>query len=257
MSRVHSLLRYSVLLRAATALAFALGAAPVWADLWAYVDAQGQSHVADHQVDARYQLFFKGATTLDVRNAEAAARARALDALAGTPLYQRMHSAAARTYDALIEKNARENGLDPALVKAVVAVESGFDPQAVSDKGAIGLMQVLPETGERYGVSADARRSVSDKLREPAINVRTGARYLRDLIARFPDAPALALAAYNAGEGRVETHGHRVPPFRETQQYVRLVQHVYALYRPGAASAVVRIVDPRKGAAHEPPSSSP
>ena len=245
------------MLRGAAALALAVGAAPAFADLWAYVDAQGTSHVADHQVDGRYKLFFKGATTLDVRNAEAAARTRALDALAVTPLYRRMQSAAARAYDALIEKNARENGLDPALVKAVVAVESGFDPQAVSDKGAIGLMQVLPETGERYGVAADARRSVSDKLRDPATNVRTGARYLRDLIARFPDAPALALAAYNAGEGMVETHGNRVPPFRETQQYVRLVQHVYALYRPAAPSTPVRLVDPRRGAAHEPSSSSP
>ena len=253
---MQSFSRYGIPFRAATALAFALGAAPVWADLWAYVDAQGTSHVADHQVDGRYKLFFKGATTLDVRNAEAAARTRALDALAGTPLYQRMRSAASRAYDALIEENARENGLDPALVKAVVAVESGFDPQAVSDKGAIGLMQVLPETGERYGVSADARRSVSDKLRDPATNVRTGARYLRDLIARFPDAPALALAAYNAGEGMVETHGNRVPPFRETQQYVRLVQHVYALYRPHAPSTPVRVVDPRKRVTHEPPMGS-
>jgi soluble lytic murein transglycosylase-like protein len=245
------------LLRAATALTFALCAAPASADLWAYVDAQGKSHVADHQVDARYKLFFKGATTLDVRNAEALARARATDALAGTVLYQRMHSAAARAYDALIETNARANGLDPALVKAVVAVESGFDPRAVSDRGAIGLMQVLPATGERYGVTGDARRSVADKLRDPAINVRTGARYLRDLLARFPDAPALALAAYNAGEGSVELHGNSVPPFRETQQYVRLVQHVYALYRPGATSTLVRIVDPRKAVARAESSNSP
>jgi soluble lytic murein transglycosylase-like protein len=254
---VRSFLRCGLLLRAAIALAFALCAAPASADLWAYVDVQGKSHVADRQVDARYKLFFKGATTLDVRNAEAATRARALDALAGTVVYQRMHSAAARAYDALIERNARVNGLDPALVKAVVAVESGFDPHAVSDKGAIGLMQVLPETGERYGVAADARRSVSDKLRDPAINVRTGARYLRDLLARFADAPALALAAYNAGEGTVELHGNNVPPFRETRQYVRLVQHVYALYRPGATSTPVRIVDPRKAVAREESSNSP
>ncbi|MGE5170935.1 MAG: lytic transglycosylase domain-containing protein [Rudaea sp.] len=252
-------LRYGFLSRAAAALAFVLGAAPASADLWAYVDPQGRSHVADHRVDARYTLFFKGATTLDVRNAEAAARARAIDELAGTPLYGRAVSAAAHAYDALIERHARANGLDPELVRAVIAVESGFDPGAISDKGAIGLMQVLPETGARYGVAADARRSVADKLRDPAINVRIGARYLRDLLARFPESLTLALAAYNAGEGTVATHRNNVPPFPETRDYVRRVQQVYALYRPAQSTPAtpVRIIDPRKTSARERAQASP
>jgi ABC-type amino acid transport substrate-binding protein len=132
------------------ALSALLHAAAASADLWAYVDAQGHSHVADHRVDARYRLFYKGRTTLDAPSATVAARARAIDALAGTPLYRRATDPArAQRFDALIASNARITGLDAALVKALIAVESGFDPRAVSDKGAIGLMQVLPDTGKR------------------------------------------------------------------------------------------------------------
>ena len=150
----------------------------------------------------------------------------------------------------LVARNARDYGLDPALVKAVIAAESGFDPAAVSDRGAVGLMQVLPDTGERYGVAGDAKRSVADKLKEPAINVRVGARYLRDLIARFEGDVKLALAAYNAGEGVVERYGG-IPPYPETQAFVRLVGLLHAAWQPPAppvhapsASGRVTIVKP-------------
>jgi soluble lytic murein transglycosylase-like protein len=113
----------------------------------------------------------------------------------------------------------------------VIAAESGYDPGAVSDKGAVGLMQVMPDTGERYGVTGDAKRSVADKLAEPAINVRVGARYLKDLIARFAGDVTLALAAYNAGEGIVDRYGG-VPPYPETQAYVRLVGLLHAAWQP-------------------------
>lgn len=224
-----------------------LQAAEVHADLWAYVDEQGRSHVASRQVDARYKLFFKGPTTLDAPSAGEDERRRAMTALAGTRLYQRATDPAiARRYDPQIATAARTNGLDPALVKAVVAVESAFDPRALSGKGAIGLMQVLPETGERYGLAGDARRTIAQKLAEPATNLRIGTRYLRDLLARFANDLPLALAAYNAGEGTVETHDNSVPPFAETRDYVRLVQQLYALYRPAPADAAtpVRIIKP-------------
>jgi soluble lytic murein transglycosylase-like protein len=217
----------------------------VRADLWAYVDADGRSHLANHQVDPRYKLFFKGRTTLDVPNGPAAERAQARDALTGTMLYRRAtDERLTRRYATLIETHARSNGLDPALVKAVVAVESAFDPLALSIKGAIGLMQVLPDTGERYGLAADARQSIAQKLRDPATNVRIGTRYLRDLLARFENDLPLALAAYNAGEGSVASHANHVPPFAETRMFVRLVQQVYALYRPlpEARAEPVRLV---------------
>jgi soluble lytic murein transglycosylase-like protein len=215
------------------ALAAALCANAVRADLWAYVDGEGRSHLANHQVDSRYKLFFRGETTLDVPNGPAAERAQAIDALSGTRLYRRAtDDSVARRYDALIRTHAQTNGLDPALVKAVIAVESAFDPRALSAKGAIGLMQVLPATGERYGIGGDARTSTAQRLLDPATNIRVGTRYLRDLLARFADDLTLALAAYNAGEGTVATHDNNVPPFAETRDYVRLVQQVYALYRP-------------------------
>lgn len=235
--------------RALIALAIAAYAESAFADLWAYVDAQGRSHVANRQLDARYSLFYKGRTTLDVPAASTQARAPANGALAGTRLYERnTDPARVQRFAALIETNARSTGLEPALVQAVVTVESAFDPHAVSGKGAIGLMQVLPETAERYGVHDDAHRSAAQKLLDPATNLRIGTRYLSDLLARFDNDLSLALAAYNAGEGAVATHDNAVPPFDETRDYVRRVTQFYALYGPPmpATPAQVRIVEQRK-----------
>ena len=222
-----------------------LASASARAELWAYVDEQGRSHVADHQVDPRYKLFFKGATTLDVPRGPAEERSRAIAALSGTRLYERAtDERLLRRFARLIETCASVNGLDPALVRAIIAVESAFDPLALSAKGAIGLMQVIPETGARYGLTADPHKSVAEKLRDPATNVRIGTRYLRDLLARFENDLALALAAYNAGEGAVSVQENRVPPFAETRDYVRTVQQVYALYRspPPVHEGPVRLV---------------
>jgi soluble lytic murein transglycosylase-like protein len=131
-------------------------------------------------------------------------------------------------------------------VKAVIAVESSFDPEAESAKGAIGLMQIIPATGERYGVAGDGKRSVEQKLRDPAINLSVGTRYLRDLLVLFADDLELALAAYNAGEGSVKRFDSQVPPFVETREYVRLVQQFLLFYRPvlQAPAKQVRIVIP-------------
>jgi soluble lytic murein transglycosylase-like protein len=225
------------LLVALAALLTALASHVARADLWAYVDDQGRSHLADHQVDSRYTLFFKGPTTLDVPQAPSDERARAVAALSGTRLYARAtDEKLVDRFARIIESYARANELDPGLVKAVIAVESAFNPLALSGKGAVGLMQVIPETGARYGLTADARKSIADKLRDPATNVRIGTRYLRDLLARFQNDLALALAAYNAGEGSVSDHDNSVPPFAETRDYVRIVQQVYALYRSPPAA---------------------
>jgi len=217
--------------RAVAVIALVLASGAARADLWAYVDETGQSHFAAEQVDSRYRLFFRGRSSLDpvpVPPPEPSAA----DALREHPVWKRVdgHPNVAR-FEPLVARNAREYGLDPALVKAVIAAESGYDPSVVSDKGAVGLMQVLPDTGERYGVSGDAKRSVADKLMEPAINVCIGARYLRDLIARFAGDVRLALAAYNAGEGIVERYGG-VPPYPETQAFVRLVGLLHAAWQP-------------------------
>lgn len=208
--------------RAALALAALACAANACADLWGYVDESGQAHFATEQRDPRYRLFFKGRSSLDPVPApppEPSPR----DRVAGEPLWQRVHDHPnVARFEALVARSARANGLDAALVKAVIAVESGYDPAVVSAKGAVGLMQVLPDTGERYGVTGDATRTVADKLGEPAINLRVGTRYLKELLARYAGDLERALAAYNAGEGIVDRYGG-IPPYPETREFVRLV----------------------------------
>lgn len=129
----------------------------------------------------------------------------------------------ASDYDSIVEAVAKAFGHDANLLRAIVHVESRFNPNAVSPKGAIGLMQVMPATAERMGL-ADAQRT----LFEPEANLRTGARYLRTLLNMFEGQPELAIAAYNAGEGAVMKYGREIPPYPETQAYV---QNVMAVYR--------------------------
>lgn len=117
-----------------------------------------------------------------------------------------------------IDSTARRHGVDPLLVRAVIRAESNFDARAVSPKGAAGLMQLMPETAQRYGV---------DNRFDPAQNVDGGVRYLRDLMAMFDGNLSLALAAYNAGEGAVIKYGRRIPPYPESQQYVVRVRSFY------------------------------
>ena len=131
-----------------------------------------------------------------------------------------------------IREASSRHGIDYELLQALIATESGFDAAAMSPKGAIGLMQVIPATAERFGVSGDARTPVQKKLVDPRVNIRTGARYLRYLIDLFPGQIELALAAYNAGEGAVQRAGNRIPNYRETQNYVRTVMQLYTMLKP-------------------------
>ncbi|QET03831.1 lytic transglycosylase domain-containing protein [Cupriavidus pauculus] len=126
-----------------------------------------------------------------------------------------------RTVLPFVTQAASDNRLDPALLLAVIHAESGFNPAALSPKGAVGLMQLMPATAGRYG---------EPDPRDPARNVRAGAAHLRYLIGRYGDLP-LALAAYNAGEGAVERHGLQIPPYAETQQYVPRVMALYRGYQ--------------------------
>lgn len=115
---------------------------------------------------------------------------------------------------------AAATGLEPALIRAVIATESAFDPSAVSPKGAQGLMQLMPATARELGV---------DDVWDPMQNIRGGARHLARLVQRYGELP-LALAAYNAGEGAVDRHGG-IPPYRETQDYVIRVLDRFHRYR--------------------------
>ena len=124
--------------------------------------------------------------------------------------------------DRIIQESAQRHRVDPALVKAVISTESGWNPNAVSRKGAEGLMQLIPETAERFGVG---------NALDPAQNVEGGTTYLKWLLDRYNGDLRKTLAAYNAGEGAVDSYGG-VPRYRETQQYVQKVTHAY--FQPGS-----------------------
>jgi soluble lytic murein transglycosylase-like protein len=163
-----------------------------------------------YRTDPAYRL------SLPLEEARHPARAPAEAAIAGTiaaPL-----PPPDRPFSREIDAAARAADLDPALVHAVIAVESAYRPEATSPKGAVGLMQLLPETASRYGVTRLTR--VED-------NLRAGTRHLRDLKKTFGPRLDLVLAAYNAGEGAVRRHGNAVPPYRETRAYVPAVLERY------------------------------
>ncbi|MGX2039193.1 lytic transglycosylase domain-containing protein [Methylocaldum sp. MU1018] len=123
-----------------------------------------------------------------------------------------------RQFASLIDAAASKYSLDPALLHAVIRAESSYNPGAVSRKGAVGLMQLMPETAARYGVR--------DRY-DPGENIEGGAKYLSELIDMFRSDVRLAVAAYNAGENNVIKYGNKVPPFQETQEYVARVLNYY------------------------------
>ncbi|MDP3137700.1 MAG: lytic transglycosylase domain-containing protein, partial [Burkholderiaceae bacterium] len=139
-----------------------------------------------------------------------------------------------------LREAAELHQIDFELLQALIVTESGFDAQAVSPKGAIGLMQLMPATAQRYGVSADRKTSLARKLTDARTNIAAGTRYLRYLMDLFPGRLDLALAAYNAGEGAVQRAGQRIPDYRETQNYVRTVTQLYAMLKPPAAVVAQR-----------------
>ena len=161
------------------------------ADIFKYVDEHGVVHLADRCLHTGYELLHKSKSRRTGANTSACSHNR-------------------KKYTPLINSLARKYRLDSDLVHAVVTMESAYDPRALSKKGAVGLMQLMPGTARRYGVS---------DRENPEQNVTGGVRYLRDLLLQFRSV-SLALAAYNAGEGAVQRHGNKIPPYPETQRYV-------------------------------------
>ncbi|MGV8805977.1 MAG: lytic transglycosylase domain-containing protein [Polaromonas sp.] len=225
----------------ALALLAAFQAAPARADIWRFVDAQGVTHFSDRPIDKRSRLHLRSSPQL----ASPAASALAPQ---GSPVMASPSYAAAprrmtnldksQGYQAvkhLLREASDTHGVDYALLQAVIATESGFNPRAMSPKGAVGLMQLIPPTAERYGVRADKDSPIQQKLTDPRTNIGAGSRYLRDLIKMFPGQLELAVAAYNAGEGAVQRAGNRIPNYPETQNYVKNVMQLYsALKLPGS-----------------------
>ena len=145
-------------------------------------------------------------------------------------------------FDSLIEHYSAANGVRSDLVRAVIQVESGFNPRARSPKGARGLMQLMPSTALDLGVANSYN---------PEDNIRGGVRYLKTLLDRYGNDEVLALAAYNAGPEAVEKYGNAIPPYRETQNYVERVQSISPLAAAAArsqASGTARAATPAKAA---------
>lgn len=126
----------------------------------------------------------------------------------------------------IIRAAADRYGVDADLIHCVIAIESNFNPKAISPKNARGLMQLMPQTAAQFGVR---------DIFNPRENVEAGTRYLKDMLARYNNDLTLALAAYNAGPERVEQFGRRVPPYAETIKYVQRISRSYAKFKSGAA----------------------
>jgi len=237
--------RPAVVLAVAVAGALLCGPAQARADVWGFVDTQGVVHFATEQVDARYELFYRSAETFDTRldpppseriapsplapepqPAPAPPPARLLAFFDNSPSYKSVRQ--------ILQDASNDHNIDYELLQALIVTESGFNTSAVSPKGAIGLMQLMPDTARRYGVDTDRHGPLERKLTDPRTNIRAGVRYLRDLINMFPGELELALAAYNAGEGAVMRAGNRIPNYKETQNYVKNVMALYAGLKPPA-----------------------
>lgn len=217
--------------RLVLALALYVASASALASIYGYVDEQGVAHLATEKIDARYQLFARGDALYSSSSlASGTERPEVLRYLSRHPNLKK--------FEPFLKSAGDDFAVDSALLKAVMAAESGFNPDAISPKGAIGLMQVMPATAERYGLRGDKKNTLEEKLSDPKTNIRLAARYLRDLQRLFPDQQDLVLASYNAGEGAVQQHKNTIPPYPETRNYVQLVTQLYQLYQP-------RIVTPR------------
>ena len=171
-------------------------------EIYKYVDSQGRVHLTDRPPHDGYRLIQKAGKKLRMSR-----------------INFRDKDANRKRFASKIAEVASRYQVPEALIHAVIAIESAYDPNAISRAGAVGLMQLMPATARRYGV-ADRRN--------PSANLTGGTRYLKDLLLRFDSNLELALAGYNAGENAVEKFGNQIPPFDETQNYVRKVLELYS-----------------------------
>jgi soluble lytic murein transglycosylase-like protein len=200
--------QYSILLLAALILipAALCVPTPARADIYRYEDPDGTLHFTDAPTDSRFKVFMR-----DIKKDQKLRTAFKLPGFARNPA----------EFEPIISSCSRQYGVDSSLVKAVIHAESGYNPSAVSPKGAQGLMQLMPKTAQGL--------KVADSL-NPSDNIRGGVRYLKFLLDTFKGDESLALAAYNSGLGSVAKYGG-IPPYQETRNYVSKVLSYRNNYR--------------------------
>jgi hypothetical protein len=211
-------------------------AGPARADIYAFVDGNGVRHLSNVPNDPRYKLVMRTpAYRKDASQASSFAPTnlyspgsavltpRVYAPTVGRVRPARVNEGNRQRFTPDINRIAAQHRLEPALLHAVISAESSYNPWAVSPKGAMGMMQLMPGTADRFGVGNPY---------DPIANMDGGARYLRWLLDQFNDT-RLAVAAYNAGEGAVQKYGNQIPPYRETQGYVVKVLDYYQQYRTG------------------------
>ncbi len=224
----------------------ALSQQALHADVWGYVDEEGITHFSPERVDERYALFYRAPVTglpsgKSVKEMEVAPPVPEISVLSPKLAEFFESSPRYRLVQPLLKEAALAQRIDYELLQALIATESAFNASAVSPKGAVGLMQIMPDTGRRFGLGDDRWGPVEYKLTDPKTNIRIGARYLRFLMDMFPGKLELALASYNAGEGAVQKAGNKIPNFPETQAYVAMVTQIYTALKPPLPPPVVEI----------------
>jgi soluble lytic murein transglycosylase-like protein len=196
-----------------TTVCLAAATLPASAQIYAWRDASGRLVLSDRPAAA-------GARSYSVSTAAHVHTTRPVGTVGAA-------------YDGLIRTHAEAHGISPDLVRAIIQIESAFNPRAVSHKGAMGLMQLMPATATEFQVSNPF---------DPAENIRAGVAYFRRLLDRYDQKVELALAAYNAGPGAVDRYGQQVPPYRETRAYVRKIVSVTPI-AVGPRKTIYKIVE--------------
>ena len=208
--------------RVALALGLLASSALVHAELWGFVDGEGVAHFAERQIDSRYSLVLAdsaaSASLLDRVPGKATPPAAMLTWLEIAPEVKRVQP--------WVREAATRNGVDAELINALIAVESGFNERAVSPRGAVGLMQLMPTTAARYMAKDQNPRDIAVRLAEPRTNIGLGTRWMAELLKRHGRID-IALAAWSAGEETVRRNGGQMPAIDETRAHVHQVLELY------------------------------